>query len=303
MNHSWHSPAKLNLFLHITGQREDGYHLLQTVFQFLDVGDTLQFETRNDSEVVIADPIPDVSPESDLAYRAATLLRSSVSERRQNANPLPGVTIRRVKRLPLGGGLGGGSSNAATTLVALNELWDCQLERDQLAELGVSLGADVPVFVFGQACWAEGVGDQFSEIDLPEPWYVVLCPPVHVATGEIFSSPDLTRHCSPITIRDFLAGAGRNVCESVVRKLYPPVDASLALLEKFGAKPASESLRWPAIAMTGTGACVFAACESQDKALELLQCCTAEVLPGVDTHCEGFIARGCNWSPLYTLHQ
>ncbi len=271
--HFWPAPAKLNLFLHITGRREDGYHLLQTVFQFLDFGDRLRFQLRNDGRVQRLNALPGVTPDQDLVVRAARLLQ-------QTCGKAQGVDIEVDKRLPMGGGLGGGSSDAATTLVALNQLWQCGLDEAALAELGLSLGADVPVFIHGQAAWAEGVGEQLTPVDLPEPWFVVLCPPITVSTAEVFSAPQLRRDCPPITIRDFLAGGDdHNVCEPLVRARYPEVDAALRDLEAFA--PAR---------MTGTGACVFAAFNEQTAARR-----AHEVLA---RKWPGFVARGMNTSPL-----
>ncbi|MBE0510928.1 MAG: 4-(cytidine 5'-diphospho)-2-C-methyl-D-erythritol kinase [Gammaproteobacteria bacterium] len=274
---SWPAPAKLNLFLHITGRRTDGYHLLQSVFQFLDYGDTLHFDPREDGQILRADKLPGVAPAQDLIYRAAALLQAT-------SNCPLGVDIRLEKRLPMGGGLGGGSSDAATTLVALNQLWQLGYSHQQLAELGLQLGADVPVFVHGQAAWAEGVGEQLTPISLPEPWYLVLIPPVQVATAEIFTAPELTRDCQPITIRDFLSGLGGNVCQPVVAKRYPAVAEALAWLGQHGKAM-----------MTGTGACVFArfAQAAQAKA----------VFAARPTGWQGIVAKGRNRSPLLEREQ
>ena len=272
-DNAWPAPAKLNLFLHITGRREDGYHLLQTVFQFLDFGDRLRFKLRNDGLVQRINDLPGVAPEQDLVVRAARLLQ-------QTCDQAQGVDIEVDKRLPLGGGLGGGSSDAATTLVALNQLWQCGLDEAALAQLGLGLGADVPVFIHGQAAWAEGVGEQLTPVDLPEPWFVVLCPPITVSTAEVFSAPQLRRDCPPITIRDFLAGGDvHNVCEPLVRARHPEVDAALRDLEAFA------SAR-----MTGTGACVFAAFDEEPAARQAYAA-LAKKWPG-------FVARGMNASPL-----
>ena len=270
---TWPAPAKLNLFLHITGRREDGYHLLQTVFQFLDFGDRLRFNLRPDGQIQRLNTLPGVAPEADLVVRAASLLQ-------QVCKSGQGVDIEVDKRLPMGGGLGGGSSDAATTLVALNQLWQCGLDLTVLAQLGLQLGADVPVFILGQAAWAEGVGEKLNPVDLPEPWFVVLCPPITVSTAEVFSAPQLRRDCPPITIRDFLAGGDvENVCEPLVRARYPEVDAALRDLERFA--PAR---------MTGTGACVFAAFEEEAAARQAYEA-LANKWPG-------FVARGRNTSPL-----
>lgn len=272
LSKSWPAPAKLNLFLHITGRREDGYHLLQTVFQFLDFGDELVFTPREDGRIQRLTEIAGVPAEQDLVVRAAKLLK-------HEAGLDAGVDLEINKRLPMGGGLGGGSSDAATTLVALNRIWDCGLTLAQLAKLGLQLGADVPVFIRGQAAWAEGVGEELIPVELPEAWFVVLIPPVNVSTAKVFSDPQLIRDCPTITIRDFLAGAGDNVCEPLVRTHYPQVDAALSDLSKYAASR-----------MTGTGACVFAAFEQEQQA--------RAAWDGLKGHWQGFVARGLNRSPL-----
>ncbi|KAB2926563.1 MAG: 4-(cytidine 5'-diphospho)-2-C-methyl-D-erythritol kinase [Candidatus Contendobacter sp.] len=270
---AWPAPAKLNLMLRIVGRRADGYHLLQTVFQFLDRGDWLWFDLRDDGLIERASTVPGVPAAADLTVRAAHLLQRAAGVRR-------GVTIRIAKRLPMGGGLGGGSSDAATTLVALNHLWRTDLTLAELADLGLTLGADVPVFVHGRAAWAEGVGERLTPVDLAEPWFVVLIPACHVATGAVFADPDLTRNSSPITITDFVAGAGGNDCEAVVYRRYSEVAAAASWLAQFGQAR-----------LTGTGACVFAAFSDAPGA--------ERVLAGLPTGWTGFVARGCNRSPLH----
>jgi len=276
----WPAPAKLNLLLNITGRRDDGYHLLQTVFQFLDHGDRLDVEVRTDGAIGRVSDLAGVAAEDDLVLRAARLLQAETGS-------TLGADIRLDKRLPLGGGLGGGSSDAATTLVALNRLWGTGLDEDSLAALGLRLGADVPVFVHGRAAWAEGVGEILEPIELSEPWYVVLVPPVTVSTAEIFSAPELIRDGHPITIRDFLRGQGANVCEPVVRRRYPPVDAAMHALDAALGGVAGPGGR---ARLTGTGACVFAACPDEHQARAVW-----ESLSGEWT---GFVARGLNRSPL-----
>ena len=271
----WPAPAKLNLFLHITGRRDDGYHLLQTVFQFLDFGDELRFRLRADGAIHRVTDLPGVPPEQDLVVRAAAALQAA-------AGAAQGVDIEVTKRLPMGGGLGGGSSNAATVLVALNALWECGLSESELAAIGLKLGADVPIFVHGHAAWAEGVGEKLSPVDPPEPWYVVLAPQVTVSTAEVFSDPQLIRNCPPITIRDFLAGQGTNVCEPLVRRRYPQVDAALEALSRYGTPR-----------MTGTGASVFAAFGDEATARQALE--------RLGDSWQGFVARGRNTSPLREL--
>lgn len=271
----WPAPAKLNLFLHITGRRADGYHELQTAFQFLDYGDSLEFEVTPSPELKLRDSIAGVSDDDNLILRAARLLQ-------QHAGIDKGAVIAVTKRLPMGGGLGGGSSNAATTLVALNQLWQCGLKLPELAHLGLQLGADVPVFIIGEAAWAEGVGEQFTPISPAEPWFAVIKPDCHVSTAEIFSSVELTRDCEPITISRFLSGEGRNVCEDVVKKHYPAVAQALNWLAEYAAPR-----------MTGTGACVFAEFDEQQQAQQVIQ--------NLPSSWKGFVAKGINRSPLTAL--
>ncbi len=269
---SWPAPAKLNLLLKVVGRRPDGYHLLQTVFQFLDVTDDLVFRLRDDGAVRLLNPLPGVPEEQDLTVRAARLLQ-------QETGVSAGVEIELRKRLPMGGGLGGGSSDAATVLTALNRLWGLGLEKEQLAKLGLQLGADVPVFIHAHSAWAEGVGEELTPVELPEPWYLVLTPACHVSTAEIFSDPDLTRDSSRITIADFLSGSRENDCLPVVTRRYPQVAEAMDWLGQF-AEPR----------LTGTGASVFAVFEREQAARE-----TLERLPRDYT---GFVARGLNRSPL-----
>ncbi|MBF8269258.1 MAG: 4-diphosphocytidyl-2-C-methyl-D-erythritol kinase [Gammaproteobacteria bacterium] len=270
---SWPAPAKLNLFLHVVGRRPDGYHLLQTVFQFLDFADELDFHIRPDRGINLSSNYHHIEPDQDLIVRAARHLQEYSGSKR-------GVDITVRKQLPFGGGLGGGSSNAATTLVALNQLWELGLAVDQLAAIGLQLGADVPVFVRGQTAWAEGVGEKLTPINLPEPWFLVANPGVTVSTAEIFNAPDLTRTTPAITIRAFLAGTVvHNDCEAVVRKTYPKVANLLNWMEETA--PAR---------MTGTGACGFSAYATREQAEATL---TALPAPWW-----GFVARGRNQSPL-----
>lgn len=273
----WEAPAKLNLFLHVTGRRPDGYHELQTLFQLIDLCDTIGIALREDGRIERPEGPADVPPESDLAVRAALALQRATGARR-------GATLSVRKRIPQGGGLGGGSSDAATVLLALNELWGCGLSVDQLARLGLPLGADVPVFVRGRSAWAEGVGERLTPVELPERWYLIIHPGIAVSTGEIFQAPELTRNTPLITIRAFFeSGAalpGRNDCEPVVRARYPEVAEALDWLGAFG--PAR---------LTGTGSCLFAALATQLKAQTLLA-----ALPGKWT---GFVARGLSISPVH----
>lgn len=270
---AWPAPAKLNRMLRIVGRRADGYHLLQTVFQFLERGDRLWFEARDDGAIARHGEVVGVPPEADLTVRAARLLQQATGTGR-------GALIRIDKHLPMGGGLGGGSSDAATTLVALNHYWQTGLTLAELAELGLRLGADVPVFVHGRAAWAEGVGERLTPLDLDEPWFVVLAPACHVATGAVFNDSELTRNSSLITITDFMMGAGGNDCEAVVYRRYPEVAAAASWLARYGLAR-----------LTGTGACVFASFPSADRARRVLD----RLPPGW----KGFVARGRNRSPLH----
>ncbi len=271
---TWPAPAKLNLFLRITGQRADGYHTLQTVFQFLDYSDELAFSVTRDGRIARATPLPGVAEDKDLSVRAAKLLqaRAAVSH---------GVQIHLAKRIPAGGGLGGGSSDAATTLLALNEIWDTRLSIAELATLGLGLGADVPVFIHGHAAWAEGIGEILTPIEPEEAWYLVVVPPVHVSTAQVFANPELTRYSPPLTIRDFHEGRGlRNDLEPLVRSRYPEVDRAMRLLSGFG-EPR----------MSGSGGCVFLPVAGADRGRQIL-----ERIPKPFT---GFVARGMNRHPLF----
>lgn len=273
----WPAPAKVNLFLNIIGRRQDGYHLLQTVFQLLEHGDFLSFFIRSDSRIQRNTDIPGIPHERDLIVRAARLLQQTSGVNR-------GVDIRVDKRLPMGGGLGGGSSDAATTLVALNWLWGCGLTGEQLISMGVTLGADVPVFIHGYSAWAEGVGEQLQRLELPRRWILVINPPVEVSTAAVFSTRHLTRNSPPITITDFFNGATANVLEPVVRQAYTKVAQALDWLTE-RVRPFGVEAR-----LTGTGSCVFASFTNRLEA--------AQVLEQVPQGWEGFVAKGVNRSPL-----
>jgi 4-diphosphocytidyl-2-C-methyl-D-erythritol kinase len=273
------SPAKLNLFLHVTGRRADGYHNLQTLFQMLDYGDELDFYRREDGIIRLQTEFAGVPHDRNLIVRAARLLQQQTGRRF-------GTDIACLKRLPMGGGLGGGSSNAASTLVALNQLWETGLDINALAALGLQLGADVPVFVHGHTAWAEGIGEQLVPVDLPEKWYLVLVPDCAVSTAEIFNSPELTRNTSPITIAAFLGGGGHNDCQPVVARRYSAVQISLGWLGKFSS-----------CQLTGTGSAIFAAFPTEKAARDVLQQLPAR-LDG--NRISGFVARGLNISPIYT---
>lgn len=271
------APAKLNLFLHITGRRPDGYHQLQTLFQLLDYGDQLHFSPRSDSRIELESNLAGVAPQDNLIMRAASLIQS------HQPSSAAGVNIKLDKRLPLGGGLGGGSSDAATTLVALNRLWNCGLSVRQLQKLGLQLGADVPVFVGGQTAWAEGIGEQLRPMEIKPQWFLVLSPECQVSTARIFSHKELTRDTPNITVAAFLEQGAGNDCQALVRKLYPQVDKALIWLQKFA----------PHAQMSGTGACIFAAFESAEKA--------QETLAQAPKNLPGFVTRGINRSPVYNL--
>lgn len=271
---AWPAPAKLNLFLHVTGQRADGYHDLQTLFQFVDLADTLYFTPRGDGEFHVSGRPDGVSDADDLVLRAAHALRQA-----SGAFNL-GADIRLEKRIPLGAGLGGGSSNAATTLIALDRLWNLGLPNDEIAHIGLSLGADVPVFVRGLTAWAEGVGERLRPVVIDEPTYLIVTPPVAVSTGDIFRAPELPRDHFPIEFSDFLAGHSRNDCEPVTCARYPQVGEALAWLRS----------RTPKARMSGTGASVFAAFAYRDQA--------EEVAADVPAGWQAFVAQGRNRSPL-----
>jgi len=248
LSSAWPAPAKINRFLHITGRRADGYHTLQTVFQFVEPWDWLDFEILDAPDILRDGGLPGLARDDDLTVRAARAL--------QHASGInQGVRIRLDKRIPAGGGLGGGSSDAATTLVALNALWGCGLTEGELSALALRLGADVPVFIGGQAAWAEGVGESLTPLEVDCPWLVVVDPGVPVDTRSVFCDPKLTRHGAHITIRDFKAGAGRNDCEAVVRRQYPAVARALDTLGKWG----------PTL-LTGTGGCLFAQFDHHERA-------------------------------------
>lgn len=249
------APAKLNLFLHVTGRREDGYHLLQTAFRLLDRADLIDFELRQDGHIRRNAPVAGIPEDEDLCVRAARALQTHCGTRL-------GADIRLEKRLPSGGGLGGGSSDAASTLIALNRLWQTRLSRAELAELGLGLGADVPFFIFGEDAFAEGVGEYLQPLALPNAWYVVVEPGISVPTGEIFGARDLTRNTKPIKITDFAFGATRNDLQAIACTRHPEVAAAVEWLEQ----------RAPA-RMTGSGACVFAEVASEADAHAICRAC------------------------------
>lgn len=269
----WPAPAKINLFLHVVGRRDDGYHLLQTVFRFLDHGDSIRCEARSDGRIVLATPIAGVPADTDLTVRAAHALR-------QGSGTTVGVTLHVTKRLPMGGGLGGGSSDAATVLMALNHLWGCGLDVSRLKQIGLTLGADVPVFIHGRSTFAEGVGEQFTDVAPPPGWYLVLIPPVSVPTMEIFRSERLRRDTPAIPAAAWRPGFGHNDLEPVACALYPEVAGHLAWLRQYGDAR-----------MSGSGACCFV-----EFATEAAARSAQEAMPG---EMRGFVARGMDLHPIF----
>lgn len=276
MNEVWPAPAKLNLFLHIVGRRPNGYHELQTLFQFVDLCDDIRLDLRRDGDIRRMAGPAGVDPESDLTVRAARALKAATG-------CALGADIAILKRIPLGGGLGGGSSDAATVLVALNRLWGIDLPVDELAALGLSLGADVPVFVRGRAAWAEGIGEKLTAVRPPlapvEANYLIVKPNVSIPTAVVFQDPELTRNSPPITIHGFLTAGGRNDCLGVVTRRFPEVQRALDCLAPFGVAR-----------LTGTGSCVFVDVETVDRGREILRRLPPEY--------EAFLVRGLNDSPL-----
>lgn len=281
MIRQWPSPAKLNLFLYITGRRADGYHQLQTLFQFLDYGDTLTIVPRQDEQIQLLTPVEGVPDEQNLIVRAARLLQQHCTTHAITTLSR-GADISIDKRLPMGGGLGGGSSNAATVLVALNELWQCGLSDDQLADMGLTLGADVPVFVRGHAAFAEGIGEQLQPANPAEKWYLVAHPGVSIPTPVIFADAELKRDTPVRPLSALLQAPYANDCEPIARKRFREVEQLLSWL-----------LQYAPSRLTGTGACVFAEFDSEPAALQVLNQAPAWL--------RGFVARGVNVSPLHRI--
>ncbi len=282
----WPAPAKLNLFLHIIGQRDDGYHLLQSAIQFIDLCDELTFSPRSDSNIYCNNSNTEIAQQEDLCVKAAKLLQSKTATKQ-------GVDIQVNKNIPLGAGLGGGSSDAATTLLALNKIWSCGVALSELEQMAMQLGADVPVFVRGQASWVEGVGERLTSITLKESWYVVVYPTIHLNTQQMFADPDLTRNCSPIKIRDFLLPAGseelvklddtQNVFESIARR-QPLIDRAFKCVGEY--LPAR---------LTGSGSALFAVCASELQAKEIAANCGKEF--------STYVVKGLNYSPVISLSE
>lgn len=269
----WPAPAKLNLFLHVVGRRPDGYHDLQTLFQIVDLCDRIAIDVRDDTKIERPEGAQGVPPEDDLTVRAACALQKATGVRR-------GATLRVRKRIPLGGGLGGGSSDGATVLLALNELWGTDLSVDELAALGLELGADVPLFVRGNTAWGESRGERLTPVELPDTWYVIVHPGIAISTRQVFAAPELTRNSPVITMRAFRESGGRNDCEPVVRAAFPEVGETLDWLARLA--PAR---------LTGTGACVFAAF---DRAID-----AERVAARVPDRWRSFVARGLARSPVH----
>ncbi len=287
----WPAPAKLNLFLHIVGQRDDGYHLLQTAIQFIDICDELTFSSRTDSSISCVNSNHTISQQEDLCFKAALMLQEQMSAKSQNKQ---GIDIRLNKKIPIGAGLGGGSSDAATTLLALNQIWDCGLERQELELMAAKLGADVPIFVRGHASWVEGIGEKLTPITLEEPWSVVVFPKVHLNTQQMFADPELTRDCVPIKIRDFLPkstgklkladfGKTQNVFESIARR-QPNIERAFQYLGKYS------SAR-----LTGSGSALFITCASKLQAEEIAASCTKEFT--------AYAMKRLNVSPVISLSE
>ncbi|MBE9567545.1 MAG: 4-(cytidine 5'-diphospho)-2-C-methyl-D-erythritol kinase [Proteobacteria bacterium] len=289
------APAKINLMLHITGRREDGYHELQTVFQFIDFSDQLSFEPRDDEKIIRHRQNGSISAfevpqQQDIIVQAAQLLRRTYLANRQGKagnGQRFGVDIYLKKNIPMGAGLGGGSSDAASTLIALNQLWNMKFSVEALAEIGLKLGADVPVFIHGFAAFAEGVGEKLSPISLAENWYLVLIPPVHVSTKEVFENPDLTRDCSAIKLCDLSRHEWRNVCTPVVSESYPMVSQAIEIIGEYSKA-----------CMSGTGASVFSSFQTKSQAEQVLQ--KIRKNPDIESWVS-FVARGLNKSPLHRV--
>jgi 4-diphosphocytidyl-2-C-methyl-D-erythritol kinase len=282
----WPSPAKLNLFLHINGRNENNYHQLQSLFQILNYGDELAFEINNTDKITLADPIEGVADEDNLIVKAALLLKQHMLQKHLPEHQFKslGCHIHLKKRLPMGGGIGGGSSNAAATLLVLNKLWHCQLSEQTLATLGLTLGADVPIFIHGKTAFAEGVGEKLQPVSLPTKSYLVLFPDSHVSTAEIFSLANLPRNSAKINFSDYSFANTRNDCQELVCERYPNVAKALHWL-----------LEYAPSRMTGTGACVFAIFEQRRDALNV-----QALLPKGST---SFVAEGVNTSLLHNKIQ
>ncbi|XKM14445.1 4-(cytidine 5'-diphospho)-2-C-methyl-D-erythritol kinase [Orbaceae bacterium ac157xtp] len=284
----WISPAKLNLFLYITGRRANGYHDLQTLFQFVDINDYLTFTPRADNQINLITPFAEVEPNNNLIIRAAKLLLQYKELQHNNSKQPYGVDIAIKKNIPMGGGLGGGSSNAGTTLIALNQLWDLQLSQTQLAQLGIQLGADVPIFIFGHSAFAEGIGEKLQTVTIPEHWYLIVKPEVNIATADIFNHPNLTRNSPIETLQTRLNSPYHNDCEPVVRSLYPVIDKIISFLQPFAETR-----------LTGTGASIFSVCDTEQQTEKLQQKLNEALAKQIKF--SSFVTKGTNTSPLQLL--
>jgi|TARA_B110000503_G_scaffold53778_1_gene86355 4-diphosphocytidyl-2-C-methyl-D-erythritol kinase len=269
------SPSKINLFLHITGRRENGYHTLQTLFQLLDYGDRLDIESDRSGKIQLLSPMKNVPDKDNLIFLAAQAIQ-------KYTGCALGAKISLDKRLPIGGGLGGGSSNAATTLLGLNVAWRLNLSNDELLKIGANMGADIPVFIFGYTAWAEGIGEELTAIERPTEWFLVLIPNTHISTAEIFAHQSLTRNTHPIKIPAFIENGGKNDCQPVAEALYPEVKKARQWLDQFAYAR-----------LTGTGACLFASFASETEA--------KLVLKQIPMPWQGFVAKGINKSPLLKI--
>lgn len=273
----WPAPAKLNLFLHVVGRREDGYHVLQSLIQFVDLCDQLSFSIRSDGKIRCENSDSTISQREDLSARAATLLQQFRAVKQ-------GVTIKIKKAIPVCAGLGGGSSDAATTLLALDRIWDCRLQPEELAYLARQLGADVPVFVRGMASWVEGTGESLKSVTLPEPWYVVVFPGVPLNTEKMFAHPDLTRNCAPIKIRDFTQRHTRNVFEPIARRQHSEIERAFQWLNQYSHAR-----------LAGSGSALFATFDTRQQARKILASCPREFI--------AHVVKGLNRSPVYSLYE
>lgn len=282
----WLSPAKLNLFLYITGRRTDGYHNLQTLFQFVDYCDTLCFQTRDDDQICLMTEFVGVKQEDNLIIKATQLLLRYINQHNLLLPPHYGVDITVDKKLPMGGGLGGGSSNAATTLLALNQLWNLSLTTQQLMAIGSQIGADVPIFIYGHSAFAQGIGDQLTPIDIVEKWYLVVKPNVDISTVDIFTHPQLKRDTVTRNLTELLQLPFKNDCEPTVRLLYPQIDRLINLL----------SNKAPT-RLTGTGSCLYCECDSELHAQQLQQ--FLKMMTQKSENITSFIAKSCNDSPVF----
>ncbi|MFK7816550.1 MAG: 4-(cytidine 5'-diphospho)-2-C-methyl-D-erythritol kinase [Gammaproteobacteria bacterium] len=291
---TWPAPAKLNLFLHIIGQRDDSYHLLQSAIQFIDLCDELTFVPRSDASISCINSNPDISQQEDLCAKAASLLQEHMSEKSIDKQ---GIDIHINKKIPIGAGLGGGSSDAATTLLALNHIWSCGLAQQELEQMGIKLGADVPMFVRGQASWVEGIGEKLTPITLEEPWGVVVFPEVHLNTQQMFADPELTRNSVPIKIRDFLKMCDGPICKGEPSYLESTQNAFERLARR---QPEIERAfqylgKFSSARLTGSGSALFITCASKLQAEEIAASCAKKFT--------AYVTKRLNVSPVISLNE